>query len=66
MIDTVFIGDILKPETPEQKREREELESAYDLYCELNNNHNCVEFDRFKINCNNWLRVVRKTGYRKQ
>lgn len=60
------ISVIEKPETPEQKSERERLESAYDLYCELNGKHNVVEFDRFKINCGNWLRVVDKTHYRKQ
>ena len=57
-------GYLLEPETPEAKKEREELEAAYDLYCELNANHNCVEFDRFKKNCKNWIRVVRKTEYR--
>ncbi|AUR84086.1 hypothetical protein NVP1047O_72 [Vibrio phage 1.047.O._10N.286.55.F2] len=56
---------IKKPETQQQREERERLEAAYDLYCTLNANHNCVEFDRFKSTCNNWLRVVDKTNYRK-
>ncbi len=55
-----------KPETEAERAERERLEAAYDLYCELNANHNYVEFDRFKINFNNWIRVARKAGYRKE
>ena len=65
-----------KPESPEAKKEREELEAAYDLYVKCANHHN----DRFVYddfvrgvdkNCpwnhvvNQWVSVVKETGYRK-
>ncbi len=61
-----------KPETPEAKKEREELEAAYDLYCHVSVSANrgtytieqfCDEsLTDYKID---YLAIVRKTGYRK-
>lgn len=58
-----------KPETPEQKAERERLEAAYDLYCyAIEDNLIPVSIDEFKGSKleHPWLRVVDKTNYRKQ
>ena len=58
-----------KPESPEAKQEREELEAAYDLYCEWNcHPEHALSLDELKVEPDwreRWLRVVRKTGYRK-
>lgn len=62
-----------KPETPEQKLERERLEAAYDLYCEwmLDGNiqsdevRTIEEFVSYKNCLADWLRIVDKTNYRK-
>ena len=57
-----------KAETPEAKQEREELEAAYDLYIDLAYVNGATSFDAFKTDeklVNFWLRIVRKTGYRK-
>ncbi len=53
-------------ETPEQKKEREELEAAYDLYCDFADGMTCKTFDSFinsESTSKKWLRVVRKTNY---
>ena len=74
MIDTVFIDAVKKPETPEAKREREELEAAYDLYyyVEKESVYSCVVvgFNEFVSDFpanerEEYLAIVRKTGYRK-
>ena len=59
-----------KPETEEQRKEREELEAAYDLYCEFRSKNNLTvcsidNLDRepgFEF----VMFLVRKTGYRKR
>lgn len=56
-----------KPETQEQREERERLEAAYDLYAStINDERATLSFDEFKgyeLECP-WLIVVDKTGYR--
>lgn len=66
------ISVIEKPETPEQKAERERLESAYDLYC-LWGNTESIDATLLSMHAFNelplskkWLAIVDKTGYRKQ
>lgn len=61
-----------KPETPEQKAERERLEAAYDLYCCAQQNKT-LELDSFDVfirdmdmRAQAWLAIVDKTNYRKQ
>ena len=61
-----------KPETQEQKAERERLEAAYDLYCHAQQNKT-LELDSFDVfirdmdmRAQAWLAVVDKTNYRKQ
>ena len=61
-----FVGELSKPETPAQKLEREELEAAYDLYCTCGQQHETVSIEEFSQDfIDVWLRIVRKTGYRK-
>lgn len=60
-----------KPETPQQRQEREELEAAYELYCEFKGADEIkpCSFDSFKeskVTRKQWIAVVRKTKYRKQ
>lgn len=63
-----------KPETPQQREERERLEAAYDLYCEWMVDGNIQsdevrtieEFINYKNCLSDWLRIVDKTNYRKQ
>ncbi|CAM0109115.1 hypothetical protein VPH209E381_0098 [Vibrio phage 209E38-1] len=68
IIDTVFIEQLSKPETPEQKLEREELEAAYDLRCTFNEDNFIISFDEFKNHHSlireKWLKIVRKTNYK--
>ena len=63
-------GDFSKPETPEAKKEREELEAAYDLYCEwlIGMEHPKSLYRSFIKGSyvNAMLAIVRKTGYRKE
>ena len=60
-----------KPETPQQREDRERLEAAYDLYlirCHAVNQPITYEFHEFKLEPdakNGWLAVVDKTNYRK-
>lgn len=58
-----------KPESPETKKEREELEAAYDLRCTFNEDDFIISFDEFKNHHSSirekWLKIVRKTEYRK-
>jgi hypothetical protein len=59
-------GEFSKPESPEQKAERERLESAYDLCTTVYPDFS--GFDEFKkstTTVNLWLAIVDKTGYRK-
>ncbi|QGF20996.1 hypothetical protein PP409_gp05 [Vibrio phage Seahorse] len=61
------ISVIKKPESPEEKVERERLEAAYDLYCECGVQYETLQFDTFKEECGDvWLAIVDKTGYRKE
>lgn len=56
-----------KPESPEQKAERERLEAAYDLCTTVYPDFS--GFDEFKkatTTVNLWLAIVDKTGYRKE
>ena len=60
---------IRKLETPEKKKEREELESAYDLYLTaMNANYeepkSFEHFRKFEYK-QGWIAVVNKTDYRK-
>ncbi|AUR87914.1 hypothetical protein NVP1105O_71 [Vibrio phage 1.105.O._10N.286.49.B4] len=68
----VGISDLSKPETPQQRKDRERLEAAYDLFV-------CAADDGVAVNPNlkdwkskypsvvkMWLRVVDKTNYRKE
>lgn len=60
-----------KPETEADRKERERLEAAYDLYCEYTNTSNsdakCYSQHAFSnlVVKDKWLRIVDKTGYRK-
>lgn len=55
-----------KPETQEQKAERERVEAAYDLYCTCGIQHETVSFKEFQDEYYDaWLAIVDKTGYRK-
>jgi len=59
-------GEFSKPESPEQKAERERLEAAYDLCTTVYPDFS--GFDEFKkstTTVNLWLAIVDKTGYRK-
>lgn len=63
---------IKKPETPEEREDRERLEAAYDLYCDFTNSNvvdaTCMssyDFERSLV-LPKWLTVVDKTGYRKK
>ena len=54
-------------ETPEQKKEREELEAAYDLYLTIvGDEPSAYSFEQFKSSpsVGGYLRAVRKTNYR--
>lgn len=68
---SAHISALSKPETPEQKEAREQLESAYDLYVSWVGNMPFtfpLDFDEFtseNLIVNKWLRVLDKTGYRK-
>lgn len=63
--------NVRKPETPEQKAERERLEAAYDLYCNAQHAVDVIGYDSFgvfnsdKVQVKFWLSIVDKTGYRK-
>ncbi|AUG84880.1 hypothetical protein Athena1_0031 [Vibrio phage Athena1] len=57
-----------KPESPEQKTERERLEAAYDLYCSAIGESACM-YQAFLVSpvlLGIWCKVVDKTGYRKE
>ncbi|AUR98034.1 hypothetical protein NVP1246O_27 [Vibrio phage 1.246.O._10N.261.54.E10] len=67
VIDTFAQRDRVfrKPETPQQREDRERLEAAYDLYCTWRG-EKPASFEDFKrCNHDNWLAIVRKTNYRK-
>ena len=66
-----FIGELSKPETPQQREDRERLEAAYDLYISCNSesgvNKIFASYDWFinsKIAVDYWLAIVDKTNYR--
>lgn len=56
-----------KPETPQQREERERLEAAYDLYCDFTVQRKPLDWFRDKnpVLRDKWLSIVDKTGYRK-
>ena len=58
-----------KPETPEQRKEREELEAAYDLYCEFRSERNLTVCSIENLHKESGfefiMHFVRKTGHRK-
>ena len=63
-----WIEELSKPETPEQKKEREKLEAAYDLYvCWYDGIDGILTFDELKESedIDDWVRIAIKTGYRK-
>ncbi|CAL9963323.1 hypothetical protein VPHK165_0089 [Vibrio phage K165] len=62
-----------KPETPQQREERERLEAAYDLYCHIAkmSNRSPYSFDQFASDSTTcyrkeYLEIVCKTNYRKE
>lgn len=62
---SVTFDKLSKPETPEQREERERLEAAYDLYCACGIQHETAPFEEWlDVYCDVWLRIVDKTGYR--
>ncbi|QZI90988.1 hypothetical protein MYOV024v1_p0063 [Vibrio phage PS34B.2] len=70
--EIIAVDRLKKPETPQQREDRERLEAAYDLYCEFTNKGSvdatCMSFYDFgqglaKIK---WLAIVDKTKYRKE
>lgn len=68
------LGDLVsfrKPESPEAKKEREELEGAYDIYLHVckDSNRGYLTFGQFLDESltsykNDYLAIVHKTGYR--
>lgn len=69
---TVDVELLSKPESPEEKEQRERLEAAYDLYCEAQKavgNLTIVTYEKFAsnetVNLIFWLAIVDKTNYRK-
>lgn len=65
-----FIGELSKPETPEQREERERLEAAYDLYVAAQEavDNNPIDYCDFAKNSRQMrgaLAIVDKTNYRK-
>ena len=62
------LDNIKKKETPEQKKERELIEAAYDLYLCWMGDDEPASFDKFKTDkdwADDWSRLAIKTGYRK-
>lgn len=73
ILDKFWVSDLLKekPESPEEKAAREREESAYDLYLESKESMEpCMTKTTFIYTDNKekelWLRIIDKTGYRKQ
>ena len=71
ILDKFWVSDLLKekPETPEAKKEREELEAAYDLYIDSKQSMEPCMSKQVFISTEGgeqdfWLCIVRKTGYR--
>ncbi|CAM0051744.1 hypothetical protein VPHF89G1_0004 [Vibrio phage F89 g1] len=69
-IAQIHIDFISKPETPQQREERERLEAAYDLYCimcgiEGYAKFDLIDFSKTKKDSAVWLAIVDKTNYRK-
>ena len=67
LIDLFDEPQFRKPETEEQRKEREELEAAYDLsILEVENPVSYDEWLKWEgLNHRHYLAIVRKTGYRK-
>lgn len=59
-----------KPETEAERNERERLEAAYDLCCEYGPTCDFDSVEELRLYhpvlLNKWLRIVDKTGYRKE
>lgn len=69
-VNWVKVAKLSKPETKQQREDRERLEAAYDLYCEW---HEVMQFKvplEFDTFCNaanvklQWAAIVDKTNYR--
>lgn len=72
-VNFVELSKLRKPETPQQREERERLEAAYDLYSHVQSSRAklCCTYDWFlsgkmKNERERMLIIVGKTGYRKQ
>ena len=69
-INFVEVSKLSKPETEAERKERERLEAAYDLYCIYKNAIDMpkISFNSFicaeQKNMNAWLAIVDKTNYR--
>lgn len=67
---SVGVDMLKKPETPQQRENRERLEASYDLYClrcdaiEWKSKYSFDEFQKEEDAVNGWLSVVDKTNYR--
>jgi len=66
----VALSTITKPETTQQREERERLEAAYDLYLTqclagMCDRFTYEEFIKEKFLVKIWLQIVDKTNYRK-
>ncbi len=65
------IERLLKPETKQQREDRERLEAAYDLYESAQHEIDCIGYDSFElfkkseVQVKFWLAIVDKTNYRK-
>lgn len=58
--------EFFNSETESERKERERLEAAYDLYCTCGISHEKASFNEFKCEYSDvWLAIVDKTGYRK-
>ncbi len=65
------VGELSKPETPQQREDRERLEAAYDLFCHVqivNNRPDCgfESFELYERSNPLYTLMVDKTNYRKE
>lgn len=68
-----FVKELSRPETKQQREERERLESAHDLYCYVNSTQNKLSCtyswfleESMKNDRERFLAIVDKTNYRKE
>ncbi len=69
-VNWVEVAKLSKPETPQQREDRERLEAAYDLYSIdfKNSGHESFNYNQFikdDYMRNFWIAIVDKTNYRK-